>query len=119
MAKQAKAGNKPAGMKIKKGDTVVVLAGRDRGREGKVIVAYPDRQRVLVEGVNRVKRHEKVRPSARGGGQEGGIVTKELPVDLSNVTLVCGSCGPTRVGFSVAEDGTKIRICRSCEGELA
>jgi len=73
----------------------------------------------LVEGINRVKRHEKVRPSARGGGQEGGIVTKELPVDLSNVTLICPNCGPTRVGYSVDEEGTKIRICRSCNAELA
>jgi large subunit ribosomal protein L24 len=104
--------------RIRKGDRVHVLSGKDAGREGRVIAVLPARNRVLVEGVNRVKRHEKVRPSARGGGQEGGIVTKELPVNLSNVTLVCGSCGPTRVGFSVAEDGTKIRICRSCQAEL-
>ena len=93
--------------RVRKGDRVHVLSGKDAGREGRVIAVLPAKNRVLVEGVNRVKRHEKVRP------------TKELPVDLSNVTLVCGSCGPTRVGFSVAEDGTKIRICRSCEGELA
>ena len=105
--------------RVRKGDRVHVLTGKDAGKEGRVIAVLPAKNRVLVEGVNRVKRHEKVRPSARGGGQEGGIITKELPVDLSNVTLVCGSCGPTRVGFSVAEDGTKIRICRSCEGELA
>jgi large subunit ribosomal protein L24 len=105
--------------RVRKGDRVHVLAGKDAGKEGRVISVLPSKNRVLVEGVNRVKRHEKVRPSARGGGQEGGIITKELPVDLSNVTLVCSNCGPTRVGFSVAEDGTKIRICRSCEGELA
>ena len=105
--------------RIRKGDRVHVLSGKDAGREGRVIAVLPSRNRVLVEGVNRVKRHEKVRPAARGGGQEGGIITKELPVDLSNVTLICGSCGPTRIGFSVAEDGTKIRICRSCEGEMA
>ena len=105
--------------RIRKGDRVHVLTGKDAGREGRVIAVFPTRNRVLVEGVNRVKRHEKVRPSARGGGQEGGIVTKELPVDLSNVTLICPNCGPTRVGYSVDEEGTKIRICRSCEGELA
>jgi large subunit ribosomal protein L24 len=105
--------------RVRKGDRVHVLAGKDAGKEGRVIAVLPAKNRVLVEGVNRVKRHEKVRPSARGGGQEGGIITKELPVDLSNVTLVCSNCGPARVGFSVAEDGTKIRICRSCEGELA
>jgi large subunit ribosomal protein L24 len=105
--------------RVRKGDRVHVLAGKDAGKEGRVIAVLPAKNRVLVEGVNRVKRHEKVRPSARGGGQEGGIITKELPVDLSNVTLVCSNCGPTRVGFSVSEDGTKIRICRGCEGELA
>ncbi|HWD07531.1 MAG TPA: 50S ribosomal protein L24 [Actinomycetota bacterium] len=104
--------------RVKKGDRVSVLSGKDAGREGRVIAVFPKKNRVLVEGVNRVKRHERVRPSARGGGQEGGIVTKELAVDLSNVTLICNSCGPTRVGFSVDEDGTKVRICRECKTEL-
>lgn len=105
--------------RIRKGDRVHILAGKDAGKDGRVIAVLPARNRVLVEGVNRVKRHEKVRPSARGGGQEGGIITKELPVDLSNVTLVCGSCGPTRVGYTTNAEGVKIRICRSCESELA
>lgn len=104
--------------KIRKGDRVHVLTGKDAGKDGRVIAVHPAVGRVTVEGVNRVKRHEKVRPSARGGGQEGGIVTKELPVNLSNVTLICHNCGPTRVGFSVTGDGTKIRVCRGCEGEL-
>ena len=105
--------------RVRKGDRVHVLTGKDAGKQGRVIAVFPAKGRVMVEGVNRVKRHEKIRPSARGGGQEGGIVTKELPVDLSNVTLVCSGCGPTRVGFSVDAEGTKIRICRSCQGELA
>jgi large subunit ribosomal protein L24 len=104
--------------RVKKGDRVHVLSGKDAGREGRVIAVFPGKNRVLVEGINRVKRHERVRPTARGGGQEGGIVTKELPVDLSNVTLVCHSCGPTRVGFSVDEQGTKVRICSECKTEL-
>ena len=105
--------------KIRKGDRVRVLAGKDLGKEGRVISVLPDKGRVLVEGVNRVKRHEKIRPAKGGrGGQEGGIVTMELPVDLSNVTLVCGSCGPTRVGFRVDGEGVKVRICRKCESEL-
>jgi len=105
--------------KIRKGDRVRVLAGKDLGKEGRVISVLPDKGRVLVEGVNRVKRHEKIRPAKGGrGGQEGGIVTMELPVDLSNVTLVCGSCGPTRVGFRVDGEGVKARICRKCESEL-
>src|SRR5437870_12532876 len=105
--------------RIRKGDRVHVLSGKDAGREGRVIAVHPTRGRVLVEGVNRVKRHEKIRPSARSGGQEGGIITKELPVDLSNVTLVCPGCGSTRVRFSVEATGRKIRICCSCQGELA
>ena len=104
--------------RIRKGDRVHVMTGKDAGREGRVIAVYPRKNRVLVEGINRVKRHERVRPSARGGGQEGGIITKELPVDLSNVTLVCNSCGPTRIGYSVHEDGTKTRICTECKTEL-
>jgi large subunit ribosomal protein L24 len=105
--------------KIKKGDRVRVLAGKDLGKEGRVISVLPAKGRVLVEGVNRVKRHEKIRPAKGGrGGQEGGIVTTELPIDLSNVTLVCSSCGPTRVGFKVDAEGVKTRICRKCESEL-
>jgi len=105
--------------RVRKGDRVHVLSGKDAGKEGRVIAVFPRKNRVLVEGVHRGKRHEKVRPPARGGGQEGGSGTKELPVDLYNVTLVCPNCGPTRVGFSVDEEGTKIRLCRSCEAELA
>jgi len=105
--------------RIRKGDRVSVLSGKDAGREGRVIAVFPKANRVLVEGVNRVKRHEKVRPSQRTGAQEGGIITKELPVNLSNVTLICNSCGVTRVGYSIGDDGTKVRICRGCETELA
>src|SRR2546423_15187348 len=104
--------------RVRKGDRVHVLTGKDAGKQGRVIAVFPAKNRVLVEGVNRVKRHEKVRPSARGGGQEGGIITKEVPVDLSNVTLACSNCGPTPGGFSVAEARTKTPICRSCEGQL-
>lgn len=105
--------------KIRKGDRVHVLSGKDVGKQGRVIALFPAKGRVLVEGVNRVKRHEKVRPSKSGrGGQEGGIVNKELPVDLSIVTLMCKSCGPTRVGFRADAEGSKTRICRSCRAEL-
>ncbi len=104
--------------RIRKGDRVRILTGKDSGKDGRVIATFPEKGRVLVEGVNRVKRHEKVRPARGRGGQEGGIVTKEMPVDLSNVTLVCSSCGPTRVGFQRAADGTKSRICSKCETEI-
>lgn len=104
--------------RIKKGDRVHVLTGKDAGKEGRVIAVYPLKNRVLVEGINRVKRHEKVRPARGRAGQEGGIVTKELPVDMSNVTLVCSNDGPTRVGFRVDDDGSKVRICKKCEAEI-
>jgi large subunit ribosomal protein L24 len=117
MAKQAKAGRKPAGMKIKKGDTVVVLAGRDRGREGKVIVAYPDRQRVLVQGVNIIRKNTKVNFQGARGAKEGGIVTQEAPIHVSNVALVDPDTKkPARAGYRIDEaDGgqTKVRISRT------
>ncbi len=104
--------------RVRKGDRVHVLSGKDAGKDGRVIAVFPREGRVLVEGVSRVKRHEKVRPARGRGSQEGGIVTKELPIDLSNVTLICPACGPTRVGSRVDDDGSKIRICRSCGAEI-
>lgn len=104
--------------RIRKGDRVHVLTGKDAGKEGRVIAVYPLKNRVLVEGINRVKRHEKVRPARGRAGQEGGIVTKESAVDMSNVTLVCSNDGPTRVGFRVDDDGSKVRICKKCEAEI-
>ncbi|HEY6279253.1 MAG TPA: 50S ribosomal protein L24 [Streptosporangiaceae bacterium] len=103
-------------MKIKKGDTVVVLAGRDRGREGKVIAAYPDQQRVLVQGVNIIRKNTKVNYQGRRGAKEGGIVTQEAPIHISNVALVDPDTKKaTRAGYRVEEsDGirTKIRVSR-------
>jgi large subunit ribosomal protein L24 len=84
-------------MKIKKGDTVQVISGKDRGVQGKVIEAYPDTRRVLVEGVNRIKKHTKVGQTQRGA-KTGGIVTQEAPVHVSNVMLVVDG-KPTRVGY--------------------
>ncbi len=105
--------------RVRKGDRVAILAGKDRGKQGRVIAVFPKRGRVLVEGINRVKRHEKIRPSRGRGGTEGGSITKELPVDLSNVAPVCPSCGQaTRVGNRIEADGIKVRYCRNCEGEL-
>jgi large subunit ribosomal protein L24 len=116
MAKQTQAGRKPAGMKIKKGDTVVVLAGRDRGREGKVIAAYPSRQRVLVQGVNIIRKNTKVNFQGARGAKEGGIVTQEAPIHVSNVALVDPETKkPARAGYRFDEtDGsqTKVRISR-------
>ena len=116
-AKKTQAGRRPAGMKIKKGDTVVVLAGRDRGREGKVIVAYPDQQRVLVHGVNIIKKNKKVNFQGARGAKEGGIVTQEAPIHVSNVALVDPDTKkPARAGYRIEEgDGSraKVRISRT------
>jgi large subunit ribosomal protein L24 len=85
-------------MKVKKGDTVLVIAGRDKGAKGKVIAAYPDRQRVLVEGIGRIKRHTRVSTSQRGS-KSGGIVTQEAAVHVSNVMVVDGDGKATRIGY--------------------
>ncbi|MEX2288803.1 MAG: 50S ribosomal protein L24 [Mycobacteriales bacterium] len=110
-------------MFVKKGDTVLVLSGKDRGLQGRVISASPDTQRVLVEGVNRVKKHTKITQSARGS-QQGGIVTTEAPVHVSNVQVVCANCGKAaRVGHrrSDADEYGKthsVRVCKRCNGDI-
>ena len=101
-------------MKIKKGDLVQVIPGKDKGKQGKVIVAYPRQDRVLVEGVNRVKKHTKAGPTAKGS-QAGGIVTTEAPVHVSNVQLVVEKDGNkvvTRVGYRFDDEGNKIRVAK-------
>ncbi len=104
-------------MKIKKGDTVVILAGRDKNRQGKVIAAYPRLDKVLVEGVNVVKRHTRVRQTQRGS-KTGGIITTEAPIDVSNVSIVDEHGNPTRVGYRYDEEGQKIRVARSTGKDL-
>jgi large subunit ribosomal protein L24 len=116
-SKKTQPGRRPAGMKIKKGDTVVVLAGRDRGREGKVIVAYPDQQRVLVHGVNIIRKNKKANFQGARGAKEGGIVTQEAPIHVSNVALVDPDTKkPSRVGYRIEDaDGgrAKVRVSRT------
>jgi large subunit ribosomal protein L24 len=104
-------------MKIKKGDTVVVIAGKDKGAKGKVIQAYPDRNKVLVEGVNRIKKHTRISQTQRGA-QTGGIVTQEAAIDVSNVMIVGDDGKPTRVGYKFDEDGRKVRISRRTGKEI-
>jgi large subunit ribosomal protein L24 len=107
-----------AGLFVKKGDTVVVRSGKDRGARGKVLLTLPKTNRVLVEGVNRVKKHTKVTTTQRGA-QTGGIVTQEAAVNASNVQLVCPHCGKaTRVGHRKNDEGRSVRICRKCGGDL-
>jgi large subunit ribosomal protein L24 len=95
---------------------VAVIAGKDLGAEGRVLQVLPRKNKVLVEGINQVTRHEKIRMSRRGA-QEGGITHKEAAVNLSNVALVCPTDGPTRVGFRV-EGEAKVRVCKKCGVEL-
>jgi large subunit ribosomal protein L24 len=104
-------------MKIKKGDTVVVIAGKDKGAKGKVIQAYPERDRVLVEGVNRIKKHTRVSQNQRGA-QSGGIVTQEAAIHVSNVMLVDSDGKPTRVGYTFDDEGRKVRVSRRTGKEI-
>ncbi|MGE5697001.1 MAG: 50S ribosomal protein L24 [Candidatus Sericytochromatia bacterium] len=99
-------------MKIHKGDTVLVISGKDKGAKGKVLKAYPDANKVLVEGVNRIKKHTPISTNQRGA-QSGGIVTQEAPIHVSNVMIVDSDGKPTRVGYRIDEEtGKKVRISR-------
>ena len=99
-------------MKIKKGDMVQVIAGKDKGAQGKVIEAYPKRDKVLVEGVNRVKKHVANSYNERGA-ESGGIVTQEAPIHVSNVMVLDSDGKPTRVGYRFDENGKKVRVAKS------
>ncbi len=99
-------------MKIRKNDTVLVITGKDRGKKGKVRFAYPKENRLIIEGINMVKRHTK----PAGEGRPGGIVEREAPISAANVMLFCGKCNhPSRVGFRFLNDGRKVRFCRACQ----
>jgi large subunit ribosomal protein L24 len=98
-------------MKIRKDDAVVIIAGKDRGKKGKVRRALPNEDKVIVEGLNMIKRHSR----AGRGARQAGIIELEAPIHVSDVMLVCEKCGnPTRVGFRFLDDGKKVRICNSC-----
>jgi len=101
-------------LKIKCGDNVIMLSGKDRGKKAKVILILPQEDRVVVEGLNLIKKHVR----ARKQGQKGQVIHKERAVSVSSVALVCKSCGkPTRVGYKI--DGeNKVRVCKKCGGEI-
>jgi large subunit ribosomal protein L24 len=99
-------------VKIKKGDTVLIIAGKDKGAKGKVIAAYPKLEKVLVEGVNRVKKHTRIRTTQRGA-KTGGIVTQEALIHVSNVMALDSDGKPTRVGYRLDDNGQKVRVARS------
>lgn len=97
---------------IKKNDTVVVLAGKDKGKKGKVLSASPAKKRVVVEGVNMATVHLSAQKS---GGKESGIIRREAAIDVSNVMRVCPKCGKaTRLGHKFLEDGSKVSVCKKC-----
>ena len=101
-------------MNIRKNDTVLVIAGKDQGKTGKVRFAYPKKERLLVEGINFIKRHTR----ATGRVRQAGIIEREALIHVSNVMLLCDKCNhPARIGFRFLEDGKKVRFCRSC-GEV-
>jgi large subunit ribosomal protein L24 len=104
-------------MKIKKNDRVRIIAGKDKGSEGKVIETYPKQDRVLVEGVNRITKHTKIGQSNRGS-KTGGIVTQEASIHVSNVMVLDADNQPSRVGYKRDDEGRKVRISRRTGKEL-
>jgi large subunit ribosomal protein L24 len=104
-------------MKVRKGDTVLVVAGKDKGAKGKVIQALPRQDKVIVEGVNRIKKHTRIRTTQRGA-KTGGIVTQEAAIHVSNVMVVDSDGNPTRVGYRTDENGQKVRISRRTGKDL-
>ncbi len=101
---------------IRKNDNVVVTTGKDRGKRGRVVRLEPEKNRLVVEGVNMIKRHTKPNPQKN---VKGGVVEREAALHASNVQIVCPECGkPTRIGKKILDDGRKVRICRKCDGVL-
>jgi large subunit ribosomal protein L24 len=101
-------------MKIRKGDRVVVLTGKDRGKEGEVMRAMPAEDKVIVDGVNIAKRHTR----ATRATTQGGIIDRDMPIPAANVAIICPNDGPTRIGYRFDDKGEKIRVCRKCGGDL-
>lgn len=99
-------------MKIRRNDTVIVIAGKDKGKKGKVRHVFLKKDKLVVEGVNMIKRHSRT----SGKTRQAGIIELEAPLHISNVLLLCDKCGKaTRIGFRFLDDGRKVRICRSCQ----
>jgi large subunit ribosomal protein L24 len=103
------------GLDIKKNDQVQVLAGRDKGKTGRVLQVEPSKKRLYVEHVNMIKRHTRPNPAKQ---IRGGVLEKEGPIHVSNVALVCSECGPTRIQHRAMAEGKKVRICVKCEKSL-
>jgi large subunit ribosomal protein L24 len=97
-------------LKLKKGDREVVLSGKDIGKEGEITRVIRERDMVIVDGVNVAKKHQR----ATSATMQGGIIDKDMPIHISNLALLCPSCGKTRVGYRFDPDGTKFRVCKKC-----
>jgi large subunit ribosomal protein L24 len=100
-------------MKLRKGDRVVVLTGKDLGKEGEITRVIPERGLVIVDGINVSKRHQR----ATKATSQGGIIDKDMPIEVSNLAILCPSCGKSRIGYKV-EGGTKTRVCKKCGKEV-
>jgi large subunit ribosomal protein L24 len=101
-------------MKLRKGDRVRVLTGKDVGKEGAITRVLTDSNRVIVDGVNVAKKHQRQSKAT----MQAGIIDKDMPIDASNVAILCDKCGPTRIGYRFDASGKKVRICKKCEGDL-
>ena len=101
-------------MRLKKGDQVLVLAGKDIGKQGEITRVLPDRNMVIVDGINVAKKHQRSTKAT----MQGGIIDKDMPVPASNVAIVCPTCGPSRIGYRVTDDGDKVRVCKKCGKDL-
>jgi len=101
-------------MRLRQGDKVQVVTGKDAGATGRVARIINKKNKVIVEGVNTARKHQR----PQGQTMQGGIIDKDMPIDASNVMILCEDCGPTRIGYKVDEDGIKYRVCVKCGGEL-
>ena len=97
-------------LKLRKGDRVIVLSGKDIGKEGEITRVIPERRMAIVDGVNVAKKHQRATKST----MQGGIIDKDMPISLSNLALLCSACGQTRGGYRFDNDGTKVRVCKKC-----
>ena len=103
-----------AGLRIRKGDRIRVLQGKDRGKEGNVTRVLPRERKIIVDGINVAKKHQKPTRST----MQGGIIDKDMPMPVDNVAILCSKDGPTRVGYEFNTDGTKRRVCKKCGAAL-
>ena len=97
-------------LKLRKGDRVIVLSGKDIGKEGEITRVIPERRMAIIDGVNVARKHQR----ATKATMQGGIIDKDMPMPISNLALLCSSCGPTRVGYRFDDAGTKVRVCKKC-----